>query len=246
LTDAIGQHIREAVHAYGQQPGLTRPQIVSDTLEEMQTRKIHPNQLRVIHGHGVFEGLHTVSLRQPRYFTFVRDAARRHMSLYNYFRLVAETPGHPLQSVYRGYVDNHGQPLDYPDWLETRPDFWNLMARTLYYASIDTIQEPFRPFPDTVEFHESHVAAVCRFLERMYFVGLVERAHVDLPHIAAALDLPGELPHLNESRSYFALHQNPSVVRRALELNWMDAAVHEHALSLRGQSSNTCFARRSA
>jgi hypothetical protein len=245
LTDAIGGHIPESVHVYRDPAGLTREQIIAGILLELKDRAIPPARLRVIHGHGVFEGMHMVCPRQPRYFTFVREAAHRHVSLYNYFRLIANTPEHPLQQPYREFVTSDNQVLEYPDWLEARSDFWNLMARTLYYASVDTIDEPLRPFPDTAEFEDGHIQAVCRFLDRMFFVGLVEHSHEDLAYIVETLRIPGELGRLNRSVSHFSLEKNPSVFRRARYLNWMDTEVYEYALSLRRKPASIP-SRRSA
>ena len=57
LTDAIGGQIPESVHVYRDPAGLTREQIIAGILLELKDRAIPPARLRVIHGHGVFEGM---------------------------------------------------------------------------------------------------------------------------------------------------------------------------------------------
>ena len=230
LTTSIGKHIRESAHVFECEP--CRDRIRNTVIERAKRQRVPVQSIRVIHGHAVFEGLHEVTERTPVYFTFLRDPVSRHVSTYNYLRTVMEQKDHPLAEHYRKMLSDGDRVMDYPEWAETRTAHHNVMSKTLAASSIEW-KNPFRPIPTD---RDDHLNISKRFLERMQFIGFVERSANDLGIVSRTLGMKLPKQRLNISKKYFKLDSKSKLAQRVRDMHAIDMELFEYGRQLRAAS----------
>jgi hypothetical protein len=174
-----------------------------------------PRRLRTIIGHRVYYGLHEVTGREGRYFTFLRHPVDLVGSLYNHFASRPER---------RDLMAPDGQLVDFAQFVE-HPLMRNVIVRQLSNA-MEGERCPGMAFPGTMD---EAVAAGRRFIDSCWFVGFVERFDEDARHIAAALGVPPEFPAQNVSTRYATPATVAACSERILELNASDLTLYEYA-----------------
>ncbi len=121
------------------------------------------NRIRVIMGHGVYYGIHTLFDRPYRYVVFLREPHARTMSNYAYFLQNTKTG----QKRRRSIIDPQGHIYPFQQWLTVRREMHDYMVRFLYHQL----------FYKTIsgEVTDAHRIQVTRLLKTFYHVGLLER-----------------------------------------------------------------------
>lgn len=125
--------------------------------------KQEKNRLKVIMGHGVYYGIHTLFDRPYRYVVFLRDPVTRTISNYGYFTQDTLTERKRRKSV----MDSRGRIYPFREWLSKRTVMHDYMVRYLYHQLF------YRTL--TGEITDTHLSLVKKRLETFHQVGVLER-----------------------------------------------------------------------
>jgi hypothetical protein len=172
-----------------------------------------------IHGHRTFYGLHSMTNRKYRYYTFLRNPIDRVISLYNFW---ADCKARE-HIMYRD-----GNLISFQDFLKT--DYvMNNTIRFLYYA----MEGERTPGSQIINFSDYHLDVAKRFLDHCWFIGFVENFEEDFNLICSAMGIKSSKIHKRASKKYFQLSQEPAVKEQILEINQLDVKLFEYAKQLR-------------
>jgi hypothetical protein len=180
-----------------------------------------PDRLRSIHGHRVYFGLHEISRREPRYFTFLRDPVGIAASTYRYW---ADKPGR------RDVMYRDGALIPFAEFIEL-PALNQTLLRALARA-IDGDLSPGAPLEPP---YEPHIASAKRFLDACWFVGFVDHIDEDLRYVVAEMGLPPDVDRKNTSRDVLSASDLDASRERILELNGPDLDLYDYARSRYGR-----------
>lgn len=181
--------------------------------------------LASLHGHRVFYGLHKISDRQPRYYTFLRNPVDRLVSLYNYW---ADS------KIRRPIMYRDGQLISFREFIQTEYAT-NNMIRFLYHA----MEGELTPGSRLDMISEHHVMVAKKFLEKCWFIGFVESFEQDFKFINACLGIEYQQQHKRVSKRYFDISQDAEAVDELLKLNQSDVEIFEYAKALRQSQPET-------
>lgn len=187
----------------------------AEVMDQLLATRPKPRKLRSIQGHRVYYGIHEITGREPRYFTFLRDPVDAMVSLYNFF---VDKPERS-DLMYSG-----GDLVRFQDFIE-QPAIQNNLTRQLAHSMVGPL---CAGMPLDMP-HDEAVAAGKQFLDACWFVGFVDRFDVDYQIIADVIGLPPRAVTQNVSNRHFAGDVTRSSRDRVLELNALDVELYEYA-----------------
>lgn len=198
-----------------------KTQTKQEVIEYVRTVQPKTDRLISLHGHRVFYGLHEVSRRRPRYFTFLRNPVDRLASQYKHW---ADRPER------RDLMYPNGTLLSFERFVEF-PQVQNVMLRMLACA----MEGKWTPGAVLTPPFETHVAAAMRFLDLCWFIGFVEEFDEDFGFVTSEMGLPQYVECRNVSRSLLRDEDRGKAATRILELNAFDVELYAYARRLRGR-----------
>jgi len=141
--------------------------------------------IKVIYGHGVPYGIHTLFKKPARYITLTREPLARTVSGYNFQRMQYEKQ-HKKSYRYQPHVTHQGEILSFSAWLETKYDRKDQiptgMTLTHFLSKMKYLTTP-------------------QWWKKFYFVGLTENAD-DILFIYHLLHIKKFFFDKNISRKY--------------------------------------------
>lgn len=167
--------------------------------------------LRIIHGHGAFWGIHEFfPKRDSRYITVLRDPVARTISHYTYY---IET--FTLKPNRQSLINQNGQLRSFKNWIQNTLEMQNFMTRFLYHRLYRT------EISGNVQ--QEHYDDVIIGLKRFYFVGVLENAD-HMNSLRNMLGITKAKPPINRSKIRLeTTKKDESLVRK---LNYYDLKLY--------------------
>jgi len=182
-----------------------------------EKRKSH---LKIIIGHNVHYGIHKIFPdRTPRYITFIRNPARRIVSLYNWMRTNRDRGNN---SVDTGRLMHNGEIVQFGiKWFDLNKDtLQNRISNFLYHKFFNKLED---------KFNEEHLNQVLNVLDKFYFIGITENK-ADMDFICHILGLKKFSKDANVSLKYAIPNLIENTLKEIEDQNKIDMKLYDFAL----------------
>ena len=178
------------------------------------------SQIKIIIGHNVHYGIHKLFHdRTPRYITFIRNPARRMVSLYNWMRTNSDNDNNSVDSkrlMHNGAIVQFGM-----KWFELNRDtLHNRISKFLYYKFFSNLLN---------EFSEKNLNQVFSILDKFYFIGITENK-TDMDFICYILGLKKFSKNVNVSLKYVIPNLLENTLKEIENQNKIDMKLYDFAL----------------
>ncbi len=130
------------------------------------------NAIRCIYGHLVYDGIHELFDKEPRYFTFLREPTARYISFNNYHKLTQRRQREPKRGQLFEIQKDDEELLSLNEWLETAS--LQAYSMTNFLAQVNCAEDLYGTKHNA--FSEGCLEKIKNMLENFYFVGLTESA----------------------------------------------------------------------
>ncbi|MGC1310037.1 MAG: sulfotransferase family 2 domain-containing protein [Phormidesmis sp.] len=182
-------------------------------------QNIKYDSLLSVHGHRVFYGLHNISEREYRYYTFLRHPVDRVISLYNFWASCENR---------KNIMFRDGNLISFREFIKTEYAS-NSILRFLYHA----MEGELTPGSQIETCSEHHLNVAKKFLDKCWFVGFVESFEEDFQFVCSNMGINYQRNRKRASGKYFQISQDPAIKELVLEANKFDMRLFEYAKQLR-------------
>ena len=188
--------------------------------------KSHLDEIRCIHGHLAYFGIHDHFSEQPRYFVFIREPLARFVSYYNYTSTVRVTPQRLLENE---IVREDGTIRTLDEWLEeANLNHYSMSAYLSQICNKESFLENDH-IPSRMD-----IDAVKRMLVSFYFVGLTENRD-DMEFVYNRLGITNYVPdtHVLGKKKDYARPRNSKAATKIVSARCpFDQELYEFAIQL--------------
>ncbi len=188
--------------------------------------------LRFIYGHKIHWGLHReLQASKPYYFTFLRDPAKRIISLYNYYRgwYERELPLYKDKRIYHNRLLVNGGCPDFKTWFENKILVKDAKERAVKPLGLSTTTEYYQKLA-YLEAGPLTDKKLKDFTNKFDFIGFTSTFNSDSLYLYHLWQVKRFFRSRNISTKYISLQANPELERYLREQLSDDYQLYHYAL----------------